>query len=69
MLGLMMEPEPTDEDLADDDDGNLLAVIELPVWSRLRAAGVKHAVLVAAENNLSATTADALRSVAHRGPG
>ncbi len=51
MLGSAIEPELTDEELAAEDvDGDLLAVIQFPVWSRIRAAGLDHAVLVAAEN-------------------
>jgi hypothetical protein len=51
MLGPAKEPERTDEELAIEDvGGNLLAIIQFPVWSRLRAAGLEHAVLVAAED-------------------
>ena len=51
MLGLAAEPERTDEELAAEDvGGNLLAAIPFPAWSRLRTAGLEHAVLVAAED-------------------
>jgi len=45
------EPERSDEELAAEEcDGDLLAVIQFPVWSPIRAAGLEHAVLVAAED-------------------
>jgi hypothetical protein len=51
MTGPATEPERTDEDLAAENvGGNLLAVIQFPVWSRIRSAGFEHALLVAAEN-------------------
>jgi hypothetical protein len=51
MLGPTTEPERTDEELAAEDvSGNLLAVIQFPVWSRIRTADLEHAVLVAAED-------------------
>ena len=51
MLGPATEPERTDEELAAEDvNGNLLAVIQFPVWSRIRTVGLEHAVLVAAEH-------------------
>jgi hypothetical protein len=51
MLGPATEPERTDEELAAEDvGGNLLAVIQFPVWSRIRTVGLEHAVLVAAED-------------------
>jgi hypothetical protein len=34
---------------AEDIGGSLLAVIQFPAWSRIRAAGLEHALLVAAE--------------------
>jgi len=44
--------ERTDEELAAEDvAGNQLAVIEFPAWARIRAAGLEHAVLVAAEHS------------------
>jgi Replication protein len=50
MLGPTTEPERSDEDLAAEGvGGNLLAVIQFPAWSRIRAVGLEHAVLVAAE--------------------
>jgi hypothetical protein len=50
MLGPAAEPVLSDEDLAAEDvNGELLMVIPLPVWSRLRTASVEHALLVAAE--------------------
>jgi Replication protein len=50
MLGPATEPERTDEELAAEDvGGDLLAVIQFPVWSRIRTVGLEHAVLVAAE--------------------
>jgi hypothetical protein len=51
MLGPAKESERTDEELAAEDvGGNLLAVIQFPVWSRIRTVGLEHAVLVAAED-------------------
>jgi hypothetical protein len=51
ILGPVTEPEHSDEELAAEEcDGDLLAVIQFPVWSRIRAAGLEHAVLVAAED-------------------
>jgi Replication protein len=42
--------ERTDEELvADDVGGEVLASVEAPVWSRIRGAGLEHALLVAAE--------------------
>ncbi len=50
MLGSAAEPERTDEELAAEDaNGELIAVIPLSVWSRIRLAGLEHAVLVAGE--------------------
>jgi hypothetical protein len=43
--------ERTDEELAAEDvGGNQLAILEFPAWARIRAAGLEHAVLVAAEH-------------------
>jgi len=51
MLGPAAEPERTDEELAAADvDGELVAVIQVAAWSRVRLAGLEHAVLVAAEH-------------------
>jgi len=50
MLGPMSASDQTDEDLAVQDvAGQLVTVIELPVWSRIRTAGIEHVVLVVAE--------------------
>jgi hypothetical protein len=50
MLGPAAEPERGDEELAVEDvNGNLVAVIPLPAWARIRSDGLEHAVLVAAE--------------------
>ena len=50
MLGPTAESDRGDEDLAAEDvNGDLVAVIPLPVWSRVRLAGLEQAVLVAAE--------------------
>jgi hypothetical protein len=50
MLGPAAAPERADEELAAEDvNGELMAVISVPVWSRIRLAGLEHAVLVAAE--------------------
>jgi hypothetical protein len=50
MLGAVSDPERTDNDLAAEDiGGSLLAVIQFPAWSRIRAEGLEHALLVAAE--------------------
>jgi hypothetical protein len=51
ILGPANEPPRTDEELvAEDIGGELLAVIQLAVWSRIRTAGIDHALLVAAED-------------------
>lgn len=51
MLGPTAEPGRADEELASEDvNGDLIAVIPLPVWSHIRLAGLEHAVLVAAEH-------------------
>ena len=43
--------ERSDEELAAADiGGNLIVVIQCPVWSRARTAGLEHAVLVAADD-------------------
>jgi hypothetical protein len=45
------EEEASDEDLAAADvNGQLVARLPLPVWSRIRMAGLEHALLIAAEN-------------------
>jgi hypothetical protein len=50
MLGPAAEPDQSDEELAADDvDGDLVVVVPLPTWQRIRLAGAEHAVLVAAE--------------------
>jgi hypothetical protein len=50
MLGPASDPERPGNDLAAEDiGGSLLAVIQFPAWSRIRAAGLEHALLVAAE--------------------
>ena len=50
MLGQGADPERSDDELAAEDvNGTLVAVIPLPTWSRIRLAGLDHAVLVAAE--------------------
>jgi hypothetical protein len=49
MLGPAAEPERTDEELAEDINGEPVAVIPLSVWLRIRIAGLEHAVLAAAE--------------------
>jgi hypothetical protein len=55
ILGPATEPERSDEELAAEEvGGDLLAFIPFAVWSRVRAAGLEHAVLVAAENGRSA---------------
>jgi hypothetical protein len=41
---------PTNELAADDVNGELLALIDVAAWSRLRPAGLDLAVLVAAED-------------------
>jgi len=51
MLGPAAESERGDEELAAQEvNGELVAVIPLPVWARIRLAGLEHAVLVAAEH-------------------
>jgi len=51
VLGPAAEPERTDERLAAEDvSGELIAIIPIVVWSRIRLAGLDHAVLVAAEH-------------------
>jgi hypothetical protein len=50
MLGPAVAPERADEELAAEDvNGELMADISVSVWSRIRLAGLEHAVLVAAE--------------------
>jgi Replication protein len=50
MLGPAAQHEQSDEELAAEEvDGTLVAVISLSAWSRIRLAGLEHAVLVAAE--------------------
>jgi hypothetical protein len=50
ILGPAAEPEQTDEQLASEEvNGELLAVIPVSAWSRIRLSGLEHAVLVAAE--------------------
>jgi hypothetical protein len=50
MLGPAAGHERGDEELAAEDvNGDLVATIPLPVWSRIRLAGLEQAVLVAAE--------------------
>jgi len=54
MLGPVAGTEQTDADLAAADvDGELVTVMEIPVWSRIRVAGLEHAILVAAEHGRS----------------
>jgi hypothetical protein len=51
MLGPAAAPERTYDELAAEDvNGDLVAVIPLPVWSRIRLDGLEHAILVAAEH-------------------
>jgi hypothetical protein len=50
ILGPTAEPERGDGELAAEDvNGDLVAVIPLPTWSRIRLDGLEHAILVAAE--------------------
>src|SRR5215475_4717128 len=50
LLGPTAEPERADEELAAEEiNGNLVAVIPLPAWSRIRLDRLEHALLVAAE--------------------
>ncbi len=50
LLGVATGPERTDDELAAEEvDGEMLAVIEVAAWSRLRLAGIDLAVLVTAE--------------------
>jgi hypothetical protein len=46
----MITTSAAGEPAAEECDGGLLAVIQFPVWSRIRAAGLEHAALVAAED-------------------
>jgi hypothetical protein len=51
MLASASAHEKTDAEMAAEDvDGELVTAISVVVWSSLRAAGLEHAVLVAAEN-------------------
>jgi hypothetical protein len=44
MLGPTAEPERSDDELAAEDvNGDLVAVISLPAWARIRRAGLEHA--------------------------
>jgi hypothetical protein len=50
MVGPQAEPERTDKELAADDvSGHLIATLSPEAWSRIRLAGLEHALLVAAE--------------------
>src|SRR5260370_22773728 len=62
MFGLAPEPERTDEELATEHvAGNLLAVIDLSVWSRIHTAGLEHVPLVGAEGGGLAAVTGLLR--------
>jgi hypothetical protein len=50
MLGPVAAPERTDEQFAAEDvSGELLTIVPMAAWRRIRLAGLDHAVLVAAE--------------------
>jgi hypothetical protein len=67
MLGAPEEPERTDQQMAAEDvAGELIAVIQLPVWSWTRAAGMDHALLVAAEHGGEAAINALLPTTNHR---
>jgi len=64
MLGPATQPGRTDEELAAGDvRGNILAVIQLLTWARIRTVGLEHALLVAAENRALANADSVLRPV------
>jgi Replication protein len=51
MLGPSIEPEQSDRELAGEVvNGELVAVLAVEVWARLRCWGLDHALLVAAES-------------------
>jgi hypothetical protein len=61
-LETLVALEKTDDELATDNvDGNLLAVIQLPVWARIRSAGLDHVLLVTAEKRESDDVIDLLK--------
>ena len=67
MVGPEVEPERTDEELAANDvRGELIAVLPPDAWSRVRLAGLEHALLVAAERN---GLAEVNSLIAHTGRG
>ena len=67
VLGPVAEAERTDDELAAEDvNGNLIAVISLPVWSRIRLAGLEHLVLVVAERGGLAEFDSLMTRASHR---
>jgi hypothetical protein len=71
ILGRPCLPEHSDQELATDEvDGTLTAQLTLLVWSRIRAGGLDHAVLVAAENGVDAVNSllDQLRGKKQHAP-
>lgn len=73
MLGPEAEPERTDAELAADDvSGEPVAVVPLAAWSRIRLAGLEHALLAAAERGglaeVNSLIGDTRRGQAHSPP-
>src|SRR5262249_24362561 len=67
MLGRTAEPERADDDLATEEvNGTLVAVLPVPVWSRLRLAGLEHAILAAAERGGPAAVNSLIARATHR---
>jgi hypothetical protein len=63
ILGPCAEPERTDQQLAaDQSNGELVAVVPIAVWSRIRLVGLEHAMLVAVEGD----SIDAINAVIGR---
>jgi hypothetical protein len=51
VLGANLAPDYTDGQLAAEDvNGNLIIAIAIATWSRIRLAGLEHAVLISAED-------------------
>jgi hypothetical protein len=63
VLGSSAEPQPTDKDLAaENTDGHLTVSIVCGLWTRIRLAGLDHAILVASEIGGKAAATAIIRS-------
>jgi hypothetical protein len=64
LLGPTAGSEQRDEELASEDvDGELVAVVPLPIWQRIRFAGLEHAVLVAVEHGVRAEVGSVIEAI------